>query len=368
MAKLVCPDCGKEVKSKSALTAHIRKEHKDDPTVELAAKFGSAAPRPGGAWKPDRPLRAVPSGVPSIDYAIGIGGVPRGTLVEIFGDPAAGKTFTALTFGAFAQQQGGRLGFVDAERALQPSFLKLVPGLDVDAMFYAQPSWGEEAMEMSKEYIKTGQFAVWIIDSVHACVPKQMADTEIGSSQAQAALARLMSQSCQVLEHVIADTDTVAIFLNHKKHKPGVKFGRDWYVPGGSALEFYGSLRLHVWAKDTYKDKSSGKRIGHKVRVKVEKSKVSAPYATADYDLFYQAGVRSDTNEPVEPGIDVTSCWLSVLEAEERIKWSGNGYVDTDTGEKLGSVLEVREMLTDATSPLLVAANELVYPPEFAAA
>src|SRR5690606_26976869 len=134
-----------------------------------------------------------------------------------FGPPRAGKTLTALTFSAHAQKQGGRVGFVDAERALQPTFLALVPDLDVDAMEYSQPPNGDVAMELTKQFINTQLYGMWTIDSLHACIPQSAIDAEIGSSQARAALAGLMSEALPVLAHVVADTNTALILINHVK-------------------------------------------------------------------------------------------------------------------------------------------------------
>ncbi len=369
-----CPQCEYTAKTKGAITQHINKQHADDPTAKLAADFGVHAPRPGGAWKKDNPLQASPSGVPAIDYAIGIGGIPKGTVVEIFGDPAAGKTFVAMTFSAHAQQRGGRAGYVDAENALQPTFLQLIPGLDIDALEYSAPNWGEACLNVTKRYVATGLYDVWTVDSVHALVPEALKDVDIGDPKARAALARLMSESVPVLEHIMSETKGVLIFINHKKQKPDVGFGRGWYVPGGSALEYYSSVRLHVWKGKPYYGKDLNgveRQLGHCVKVKVEKSKVAAPFSTAEFDLFYIAGevkADKDRNEPartVVPGISLPSQWFAILREEGRIKASGGRYVDADSGEVLGNRIEVMEQLADEDSNLVKLAKSIVYPAEF---
>jgi len=281
--QLACPACGHKAKSKSALTAHIRKQHPDG-VVELMAKYGEFSPRPGGAWKPDRPLRAAPSGVPSIDYAIGIGGLPEGTIAEVFGPPGSGKTLTALTFSAHAQQKGGMAGYVDAEHRLQPTFARLVRHLNLDSLYYSAPKGGEVALNLTKDFIGTGLYDIWTVDSVHALTPAALRDKDIGQDT-MAELAKLMSVGCQVLDAVVAETNTVCIFVNHMKSIPAVRYGRDWFKPGGTALDYYASVQLRVQPTAIFQD-SSHRKIGHTVKVTVENSKVAAPFATAEYDIF----------------------------------------------------------------------------------
>lgn len=358
-----CPQCEWSGKSKSALTQHINREHKGDELASLRAAFGAHAPKPGGALNKEHPLQAAPSGVPSIDWALGIGGIPRGTVIEIFGPPRAGKTLTALTFSAQAQKMGELAGFLDVERALQETFLALTPELVPADLEFSEPANGTEAMEMSRRFLRTGKFGVWTIDSIHACIPADALDAEIGSPKARAAVARLMSEALPVLAHIVSDTHTSCILINHVKQKPGATYGRDWYTPGGSAPEYYASTRLHVWASGAYMGQESKKQIGHRVKVKVEKSKVTAPFTTAEYDLYYYPDIRKDTGQRVEPGIDIASSWLWCLMAEKRITRSSAGVlIDLETGEKLGKEPDVLEQLRDPDSELLLEAKKLVYP------
>lgn len=362
--KVECPTCGKVCGSASALTAHTKKEHGDDPFASLAKEFGDAAPKPGGAHREDRPLSAAPSGIPSIDYAIGIGGVPRGTIIEVFGPPASGKTFTALTFSAYAQQNGGKAGYVDAEHALQPTFAQLIPGLDLDKLFYSSPRGGEAALNISKGYIETGMFDVWTVDSVHACVPEALVNKPIGSDTV-AELAKLMSTGCQVLDFIIAETNTVCIFVNHVKVKPMVQYGKDWFKPGGSALDYYASVQLKVTPTKVHRD-SGGRKLGHTVKIRVEKSKVAAPFAEAEYDLYYYEGKIVDSKDAqyngmeVTPGIDLGSSWFSVCDEASIIRGAGGRYYDMETGESLGFKRDVIEML-ETDCDLRRKAEEIVY-------
>lgn len=368
MSKVVCPVCGDELGSKGALTLHSKKVHGNDSIAKLLTEYGAMAPRPGGAWRTHRPLSAAPSGVPSIDYAIGIGGVPRGTIIEIFGPAGVGKTSTALVFCAYAQQHGGLAGYIDAEHRFQPTHAKLIPGLDLDALYFAEPDGGEEALNWTKDYIKTGIMDVWVVDSVHGCVPKALRDKPIGSAT-MAELAKLMSAGCQVLEPIVAGTNTVLIFVNHVKSVPGVAYGKDWSKPGGSAMDYYPSIQLRVWPTAVYMN-TDGRRIGHALKVKVENSKVSAPYATAAYDIFYMDGTiqKSSTGkhdrggDEVYAGIDLGSCWMSVCEEEGYIvKDTASRWVDTETGESYGYRRDVIAMLDMEDSELRKKAQERVY-------
>ena len=199
-----CPQCEWSGGSKSALTQHLNREHKGDELASLRAEFGVHAPQPGGALNKEHPLQAAPSGVPSIDWALGIGGIPRGTIIEIFGPPRAGKTLTALTFSAQAQRMGELTGFLDVEHALQETFLKLTPELVPKDLEFSEPANGTEAMEMSRRFLRTGKYGVWTVDSVHACIPEWALETEIGSSKQRASVAQLMSEALPVLAPVMA--------------------------------------------------------------------------------------------------------------------------------------------------------------------
>jgi recombination protein RecA len=378
MPKCPEPGCKYEAKTKGAITQHVKREHGDDPLTAVRNAIGPGAPRPGGAFRTDRPLTAAPSGVPSVDFAIGIGGVPRGTIIEVFGPAASGKTFMALTFSAYAQQQGRRAGYMDAERALQPTFAELVPGLDLDALEYGPPpgifgidpepfdGTGESALEASRRFIASGEFAVWTVDSVHACKPREAMKRAIGDAASMAALAKLFNDALGIMEADISRTDTVAVFVNHVKDKPGVQFGRDWSKPGGSAFDYYASIQLHVTPGTQYFNKE-GRRIGHEVRVKVHKSKVAAPHAKASYDLFYADDIvvpkkgQNVQQRAVKPGVDIPSCWFSVLSEADVIKASGGRYVLTETGEVLGDRQDLHDALSE-DSALLKKAREIVYP------
>lgn len=375
--KCTAKGCDYSAKTKGAVTAHIKKKHGKGDKLASVRNGIPGAPRPGGVYN-DKPLQAAPSGIPSIDYAIGIGGIPRGAIAEIFGPSQSGKTFTALTFSAHAQMNGGRAGYMNAERAPMETFLPLVPNLDIDALEYGEPPvagpgagkadkemWdgsGQATLEASRRMIKSGEFDVWTIDSVHSLTSRDALGAEIGSSRAQAAIARMMSEAIPVMEHEIHNTQTLCIFVNHVKQIPMAKHGRDWSKPGGSALDYYCSIQLKVTAGKPYYRAEDNRRIGHVVRVKVHKNKVALPHATAEYDLFYGSGKLKEDPRTVTPGVDVTSAWKSVLKEDGRLIWTGNKWVDSEDGTVIGVDQDVMEVLGDEGSDLFQAARSIVYP------
>lgn len=376
------PGCSYTAKAKGSISQHVKKKHGDDPLAAVRAGI-PGAPTPGGAFRIDRPLEAAPSGVPSVDYAIGIGGVPKGTIIEVFGPSASGKTFMALTFSAYAQAQGERAGYMDAERALQPTFANLVRGLDLDALEYGVPpgefgrtpepfdGTGEAALEASRKFIDSGQFAIWTIDSVAACVPREELKRAIGDSQASASLARLMRQGLRSLTPAAERSGCVVVFVNHVTAVPQAKFGRDWSKPANEAFNYFASVQLHVTKGPGYYNKEK-RQIGHEVRVKVHKSKVAAPFARASFDLFYAEDrvVPYSKDQKIEerdvvPGIDVASSYLSVLQESQQITNTSHGFVDLATGEKLGTGEELKLQLSDESSELFKRAYETVYPAQY---
>jgi len=375
------PSCSYSAKTKGAITAHANREHGDDPVAKVRAMI-PGAPTPGGAFRMGKPLEAMPSGVPSVDYAIGIGGVPCGTVVEIFGESASGKSLLAMTFSAHAQAQGLRAGYMDAERALQETFVQLVPGLDLHALEYGVPpgehgdpepfdGTGEAALEATRQFIATSQFAIWTVDSVAACVPREEQRRAIGDSASMAALAKLMRSGLRVLTPVAERTGTVLVFVNHVTAVPGVKYGRDWSKPAEKTFNYFASIQLHVTVGTQYFNRE-GRRIGHEVRVRVHKSKVAAPHAKAAFDLFNsedrvvpKPSQKQVVERDVIPGVDIASSWFSVLQEAGQIGSSGGYVVDLMTGERLGRALEVKDSLEDEESPLYRRAFEIVYPERF---
>lgn len=385
--------CDYRAKTPGAITQHVKREHAVDPLAATRATMGSSAPRPGAVVE-KRKLTVAPSGIPSVDFAIGVGGVPDDAILEVYGPPASGKTFMAMVFAAYAQSKGRRAGYMDAEKAMQNTFLDLIPGLDVGALEYGMPpdfrdeedpairkkmeaegfdGSGEAALEASRRMIQSGAMDIWIVDSVRACTPRICMQKNIGDSATRAALATLFGEALRILAKDCQQNKCLGIFVNHMTTLPSAGFGKDWSKPATGPFDYYASLQLQVKRTFVYKDKS-GRRIGHRVKVMVDKSKVAAPHASAEFDLYYADTVAVAhenarlKERQVVPGVDLASSWLSVLKESGAIHWAGSAWVDLRTGEKYGSEQAVREIVSDPTSELSAAAREIVYPPEFAAA
>src|SRR5213080_1332627 len=299
-------------KSAEAAKASAARHRELDAAISTITKaYGDGSIMRLGDARAQIKIDVIPTGALALDLALGVGGVPRGRVIEIFGPESSGKTTLMLHVIANAQKMGGLAAFIDAEHALDPGYAKRL-GVNLDDLLVSQPDSGEEALSICETLARSNALDVIVIDSVAALVPKAELEGEMGMAT-MGMQARLMSQALRKLTAILAKSKTTCIFTNQLREKVGVMFGNPETTPGGKALKFYASVRIDIRRKDAIKD-AVGNTIGNHVKVKIVKNKVAPPFAEAEFDIIFNQGINKEGSVlyvGVEDGIvDKKGAWL----------------------------------------------------------